>query len=349
MQVRSEFGSNLAFTPTEPYRRVLDVFISHSAKDASIAEALIQLLRAALSIHPEKIRCTSVDGYRLPVGASTEERLKHEVHEARSFIGLITRDSLQSAYVLFELGARWGAGRPLAPLLAAGAAPNALGGPLSGFNALSCDSREQLFQLVADIGHELGVPPALPFSYQKHVDDLLEVSTARIRTDAPLVALFDPLMTGELIDKSTNEHRAFMLMPVTVINEDTRTITPEYFQLAVGQATSTVRFVQTQIPAGVTWGSQTQNISIPHAADHDFTGRTQSLLPGEATTGFLMFSTPDMSLDALRRLQESDQLLQNMTMSCVDIRGAMHAVLLQRLPPNVPGPVAKLGVSVVPR
>jgi hypothetical protein len=52
------------------------LFISHSAKDGSVAERLIELIQSALNLPAADIRCTSVDGYRLPGGASTEDQLR---------------------------------------------------------------------------------------------------------------------------------------------------------------------------------------------------------------------------------------------------------------------------------
>jgi len=96
----------------------ISVFISHSSKDAGLALALIELLKGGLGLLSDQIRCSSVDGYRLPVGVNTEAKLREEVNEARVVIGLITPSSLSSAFVMFELGARWGANQFLAPLLA---------------------------------------------------------------------------------------------------------------------------------------------------------------------------------------------------------------------------------------
>ena len=100
------------------------VFISHSSNDIRVAELLIDLLRKALNLKSEEIRCTSVDGYGMPGGASVDETLRVEVHDAELLIGIVTPASLKSAYVMFELGARWGAGKRMIPLLASGATPS---------------------------------------------------------------------------------------------------------------------------------------------------------------------------------------------------------------------------------
>jgi hypothetical protein len=52
-------------------RRGLSIFISHSSKDGDLALALIELLKAGLALAADQIRCSSVDGYRLPVGVNT--------------------------------------------------------------------------------------------------------------------------------------------------------------------------------------------------------------------------------------------------------------------------------------
>ena len=154
----------------------LDLFISHSGKDKNIAEALIELIKAATGISANRIRCTSVDGYRLPGGVNSDERLKKEVREAMCFIGLITQNSLRSSYVLFELGARWGAGLHFVPLLAGGATVRDLGAPLVSLNALNCSSTSQLHQFVGELAERLGLQLINPAVYEKHAQNLREVS-----------------------------------------------------------------------------------------------------------------------------------------------------------------------------
>jgi len=81
----------------------IEVFISHSARDADAAAALIRVLRSALVLPATAIRCTSVDGYRLPGGADTNSRLRQEVNEADALLGIISATSLRSLYVVFDL------------------------------------------------------------------------------------------------------------------------------------------------------------------------------------------------------------------------------------------------------
>lgn len=169
-QLGWEVEDEKAGTPMEqPSKSVrLQIFVSHSSKDRVLAEALTDLLKAALGLLPPQILCSSVDGHRLPVGVNTESQLRDDVNAARVVIGLLTPNSLASSFVMFELGARWGAKLFLAPLLA-GIQARELGGPLNLQNALSANSESQLHQLLEDISKELEVQLQSPSSYVNHI------------------------------------------------------------------------------------------------------------------------------------------------------------------------------------
>lgn len=160
---------------------MIDVFVSHSSQDQTLAKRLVDLFRSALTLRADQIRCTSVDGYRLPVGSDSDEQLRQEILGARAFVGILSPSSLASAYVLFELGARWGAGKQLAPVLAPATTPRDLRGPIAGLNSLRSDSSEQLHQLVQDLGSVLGIPPEAPQVYGPSVDSVLAIAHAAPR------------------------------------------------------------------------------------------------------------------------------------------------------------------------
>jgi hypothetical protein len=160
------------------------IFVSHSSKDQTLAKALVALLKSALALPADQIRCSSVDGHRLPVGANTESTLREEVNAAKILIGLVTPSSLASHFVMFELGARWGGKLFMAPLLC-GVAPHELKDPLRLLNSLLATERPQLLQLVDDIARELKIKPQSAAVYSGEIDALVRQARAVTSARAP--------------------------------------------------------------------------------------------------------------------------------------------------------------------
>jgi hypothetical protein len=177
---RSHSETRFVHTQAEARRSTninIEIFISHSSIDAKIAEELINLLRSAIpDLRPETIRCTSVPGYRLPGGAKTDEQLQQELLQAKVFIGLLSGESAQSTYVLFELGARWGAKAHLLPLMVAGMTASKLRAPLNGLNAHSAAVPSQLFQLIDEVASLLGLKVTQASRYEGHIKNFVNLS-----------------------------------------------------------------------------------------------------------------------------------------------------------------------------
>jgi hypothetical protein len=187
--------------------RGVDLFISHSSRDSDLALLLVKLFRTALRLGSEQVRCTSVDGYRLPAGAETDNQLRDEVLGARLLVGIMSSSSLASAFVLFELGARWGAKKRLVPLLGPGMRAGDLRGPVAGLNALSCEHHAQLHQLVTDSAEILGVTAEKPQTYQEQLDTIVYFATAQLsqwttaerpQVNSPAVPQQEPGLGAEL-------------------------------------------------------------------------------------------------------------------------------------------------------
>ena len=154
----------------------------HSSKNKDLARALIEFVREALAIPHDRLRCTSVDGYKLSGGAKTEGELRKEIQSARCFIGLITPESLVSQFVLFELGARWGSDEHFVPILAGGIDAAALRPPLSNLNALDSANKGDMEQLVHDLALLLKRKPPLPAIYEQRLKNLLKQKHRTPRT-----------------------------------------------------------------------------------------------------------------------------------------------------------------------
>ena len=134
------------------------VFVSHASSDQPLVQALVDLLVRALRLPTARVRCTSLDGHRLPTGARVSDHLRADVAGAPVFLALITEASLRSPYVLFELGARWGLGGPFFPLVPSAAVAAKVQPPLSELNMLRLDGRGELEQLLNDLGRSLACP-----------------------------------------------------------------------------------------------------------------------------------------------------------------------------------------------
>jgi hypothetical protein len=155
----------------------IDIFISHSSSDAEIARLLIEIVRKAFNIPSERIRCTSVPGYKLKAGATTDDEIKKEIFTSKAFIGLLTRESFSSTYVLFELGARWGANLPLIPLICDKAGAALLNGPIKNINALSAVDSSDMLQFLHDLGETLSLEPENPSGYISDIEKLKKIIT----------------------------------------------------------------------------------------------------------------------------------------------------------------------------
>ena len=167
----------------------MKIFISHSSQDSELAGKLAKLFQLSFSLPPEEIRCTSVDGYRLPVGTDTDQRLRQEVKQSKLFLAVITPTSIRSSYVLFELGGRWCTEMPMFPVLGRGATTSCLEGPLSGINALDLQHRKQVLQLLEDMANELGTNMASLSSIDEEIEAVWEAAKSVADTPQPMPAL----------------------------------------------------------------------------------------------------------------------------------------------------------------
>lgn len=173
-----ESGDMESVEPNKPVvSKTMTLFISHSSADASIAEGLVELIRSSLSIPPKEIRCTSVDGYRLPAGAASDEQLRSEVFGSNAFVALLSPASMRSTYVMFELGARWGSNQYLAPILVGGTKATDLKAPLSAIHAINGASESDLHQFIEDLGQRLKVNVEGPAVYNKALREFIDAAT----------------------------------------------------------------------------------------------------------------------------------------------------------------------------
>ena len=132
----------------------IKVFISHASGDATLAKAMIALLEAGLTITDRAIRCTSVPGYRLQPGDVAPDVLRENLAECDVVIGLLTDTSMESHFVMMELGAAWGHSKVACLLLAPSLPFTTLPGPFGNVHAIKMDDEPGLMELLdAVAGH----------------------------------------------------------------------------------------------------------------------------------------------------------------------------------------------------
>ncbi len=156
----------------------VDIFISHAGRDATITSALVNLLVAAFGLPKNAIRCTSVPGCRLTPGVDANVQLAHDIDVARVFIGLLTDASVESTYVLFELGARWGARRSIIPLVGPTADFKLLPAPIAPRHALRTTARTDLQEMLAEIAKGLGKTLRPAHEYEIELEALVAARVA---------------------------------------------------------------------------------------------------------------------------------------------------------------------------
>ena len=132
------------------------IFISHSHADREIASLFVDFLLAALELRPENIRCTSVPGHQLPFGTSIGEQLKKDLNKTTGLIALITKDSLRSTWVLFELGSSWATEKLVVPILGPGLTYKDLPGPLANYPGVRIEEEDSAYRFT-DVINQLAL------------------------------------------------------------------------------------------------------------------------------------------------------------------------------------------------
>lgn len=82
------------------------VFISHASMDKEVVEDIIDILEA-VGLDNNKIFCTSVEGYGIPLGEDFLEILKHKLNENILVVFVLTENFYKSPVCLCEMGATW--------------------------------------------------------------------------------------------------------------------------------------------------------------------------------------------------------------------------------------------------
>lgn len=102
-----------AHRPVAPLTRI---FISHSKDDSPFVEELIELIEV-IGLPPERIFCSSFEGYGIDLGKDFLQVIRDELRGATLVLFLLTRSFYSSPICLCEMGAAWVVGREHIPIL----------------------------------------------------------------------------------------------------------------------------------------------------------------------------------------------------------------------------------------
>jgi len=165
----------------------MKIFISHSHKNRDAAKALVDFLLSGLSLEDKEIRCTSVPGHQLRFGKSIADLLKADINIAPAVIALISLESRDSDWVLFELGAAWGLERDIFPILGPGLKIRDLPGPLGNLPCIEAeadDAASRMSDLLQQLGEDLNTASKSGGKVQANLDAFLTCYRSRSAKDA---------------------------------------------------------------------------------------------------------------------------------------------------------------------
>jgi hypothetical protein len=192
-------GNPMPTESTSPVR----IFISHSSADEPLANSLVECLLSCMVLKDDQILCTSVPGHKLPLGIDTANFLRNELNAPGVVIGLLTPNSLSAAWVMFELGAAWGAGKDIIPLLAGGAKFQDLPGPLQGRHAAMVADSLALTQAMEQISKQINATPRTSAKVASAIQRLATTGTSNTENTPrakQVVEAHDEYMVRQLLE-----------------------------------------------------------------------------------------------------------------------------------------------------
>ena len=114
------------------------IFLTHGHYDLEFALVLSEVLK---SLGFEVFSASSVSP-----GITIGEQLSHEIREhmrnADAVVAIISKSSLESSWLLFEIGVAWGMGKQVIPILIRGMQYEDIPPTLSGVQALRVDTKD---------------------------------------------------------------------------------------------------------------------------------------------------------------------------------------------------------------
>lgn len=152
------------------------LFVSHAHKDKTIAVALVAAVEATM-VPKARILCTSHPKreYREPDNEDVSGHLRAHLRDSPCVLGVLTPNSLESPWCLFELGGAWALASRTYPLLAGGLSKESLPAALKGYDAALLTEPDDISRVLSDLSNSLNWPKRMG-SAKKEINSLVEVA-----------------------------------------------------------------------------------------------------------------------------------------------------------------------------
>jgi len=216
-----------------------DVFISYRLDpDQATANALKKLVEGSIAPTPA-VFVSGAGGLR-PSKIGLKPQLQRAVSAARAFLGVITPQSKDREWVIFEAGAAWGREQMYAPVLL-DVEPHELGTTVADFVATKADHKDEMETLVGQVAKALGGSVRRHFSqryaaFERHLEQRAKKpATEKGQNSGPVGTLSNALrlwhkgerdeamlaFSAAEAEASTVEAKAHVqILRLNVLNED---------------------------------------------------------------------------------------------------------------------------------
>ncbi len=132
-----------------------ELFISHAAADARLAEFLEQTARSVLP-GVDVFRTTRTG--QIAAGKEWLREIRRHLESADRFLVLLTPWSLDRPWIWFEAGAAWMQNKTVVPVVAGGLSAGRVPEPLRLLQLLSLENPDEARQAFKELGGDLGDP-----------------------------------------------------------------------------------------------------------------------------------------------------------------------------------------------
>ena len=132
----------------------LDVFISHAHNDAQLARRVVNFLKLGVGVDDE-IRCSSNMANRFRFGGELGEEIKRDLKRCKSFMPLLTENSIGREWVMIEIACAWVLDKPIFPITAGLLQTTELPSLIEPLVRCDISNVDQLIALGVDMAREI--------------------------------------------------------------------------------------------------------------------------------------------------------------------------------------------------